>query len=402
MTSPTQAPWFMASVVEDFTPLAHTRLRDQDVYILCDPAAVVKVFIEQGRHTTKGADVKGRGVAPTDPSSGEGEVHMRHRRLAQPAFNADRLRDYGRDIVLTAQAHAAEWRDGQQIDMQDSMGALCLANMAHCLFGLDLDSSSGGLDETLDAFVGSLGGRLLVPENATTVDADNRTQRDMLSLLLASQAPGFGYDGAEARDAAVRAVLTDPEPTAMNLAWTWFLLARNPAAARWLHDELDIVLRDRDPDVDDLAALPRTRAVLTESMRLYPPAWVQGRRLVEDIEVDEWLLPSGNLVMASQFALHRSPRWWAAAEDFVPQRWIDAAGAFGEDVPGQPRGAWFPFGTGSRRCIGERLALMESTLVLASLARSWSPAVEEESAVNPRGDLTLRADGGIPMMLVRR
>ncbi|MEY3733780.1 MAG: hypothetical protein RL347_1139 [Actinomycetota bacterium] len=402
MTAPTQAPWFMASVVEDFAPVAHTRLRDQDVYILCDPAAVVKVFIEQGRNTTKGADVKGRGTAPTPSSSGEGEAHMRHRRLAQPAFTADRLRDYGSEIVLRATAHAAVWRHGQQIDVQDSMAALCLANMARCLFGLDLHSGSRRLDETLEAFLGSLGHRLLLPEEATTVDRDNRTQRDMLSLLLAGRAPGFGYDEAGERDAAVRAVLSDPEPTAMNLTWTWFLLARHPEAAHWLREELDSVLGDRDPSVDDLLALRRTRAVLTESMRLYPPAWVQGRRLAEDVDVDGWLLPSGSLVMASQFAMHRSPRWWDSAEEFIPQRWIDADGAFGEDVPGQPRGAWFPFGTGSRRCIGERLALMEATLVLASLARTWSPVIEEGHAVAPRGDLTLRADGGIPMVLMRR
>jgi cytochrome P450 len=327
---------------------------------------------------------------------------MRHRRLAQPAFHADRLKDYGADIAEMVHRHASTWRDGDAIDMQESMASLGLLTMARALFGVDLEEAETSTSATLDSVIDSLGDRMLIDPADPAVDPDNRAQGDMLSLLLASEARGFGYDDPARRDAALRAVLSDPEPTAMNLSWTWLLLAQHPDVVAWLHAELDSVLGDRSPSVDDLRALPRTRAVLTEAMRLYPPAWVQGRRLVEDIDVDGWLIPAGTLAMASQFAMHRSPAWWESPEEFVPARWIAPDGTFSEDAPGQPRGAWFPFGTGGRRCIGERLALMEASLVLATLARRWAPEVAPDRAIRPFGGLTLRADGGVPMTLRER
>jgi cytochrome P450 len=402
MSSPLDAPWFLAETAEDYPTLAHTRLHDEDVYIVSSPAVIVNVFIEHGRHTMKGQDLTGRPELEGAFRAGEGESHMRHRRLAQPAFHADRLREYAADIVEMTCRHTSTWRDGDVIDMQQSMASLCLVNMARALFGAPIHDASADLAGTLDAIIDGLGDRMLLGRAGTDVDPDNRAQGDMLSLLLASEATGFGYADVARRDVAVRAVLSDPEPTAVNLSWAWLLLAQNPHVAAWMCEEIDALLGRRLPSASDLISLPRTRAVLAEAMRLYPPAWVQGRRLVEAVEVDGWLIPAGTLAMASQFALHRSPAWWASPEDFRPARWIASDGTFSEDAPGQPRGAWFPFGTGGRRCIGERLALMEASLVLATVARRWAPEVAPGVDIRPWGGLTLRAEGGIPMTLRER
>ena len=117
------------------------------------------------------------------------------------------------------------------------------------------------------------------------------------------------------------------------------------------------------------------------------------------MELDGWLLPAGATVLISQFAMHRSPRWWESSLSFMPARWIDAAGAFGEENPGQPRGAWFPFGWGNRRCIGEQFAWTEASLVLATLAQNWRPELLPGHDIVPMPGVTLRTRDGLPMVL---
>ena len=129
---------------------------------------------------------------------------------------------------------------------------------------------------------------------------------------------------------------------------------------------------------------------------------MQGRRTLADLDVAGWLIPEGALVLASQFAMHRSTRWWETPLAFRPQRWIDGSGEFSEDAPGQPRGAWFPFGWGNRRCIGEQFAWIEATLALATLAQRWQPELMPAADVQPMSSVTLRTRAGMPMTLRRR
>ena len=109
-----------------------------------------------------------------------------------------------------------------------------------------------------------------------------------------------------------------------------------------------------------------------------------------------------SVTLISQFAMHRSPRWWDSSLTFRPQRWINADGHFSEDAPGQPRGAWFPFGWGNRRCIGEQFAWTEATLVLATLAQRWRPELVPGSDITLIPAVTLRSRDGMPMVLKRR
>jgi cytochrome P450 len=184
-------------------------------------------------------------------------------------------------------------------------------------------------------------------------------------------------------------VLAGHETTAMALTWATWLLARHPSELAWLREELDSVLAGGVPRFDDLAHLPRTRAVVAEAMRLYPPAWLMGRRTLADVTVGGYLIPTGAIVVASPWALHRSPRWWDSALTFRPQRWLTTDGDFDESAPGQPRGAWFAFGWGNRRCIGEGFAWAEAQTVLAVIAQSWDFRLLP-GPVTPRPAVTLR------------
>jgi len=146
---------------------------------------------------------------------------------------------------------------------------------------------------------------------------------DLLSLLLLAQdaeGDGTGMTDLQLRDEAMTLLLAGHETTANALTWTWYLVSQHPAVERELHEELDRTLGGRAPSADDLPDLPYTRRVLSEAMRLYPPAWVVGRRAVIDCEVGTHTVPSGALVFVSQWVTHRDPRFFVDPERFDPER----------------------------------------------------------------------------------
>lgn len=423
-----QAPWFMVEVERDYPTLAHFTLIGEHTYALTSPEAIVDVYIGHGRETMKGRGLQGtKAVLGNGLLTSEGEVHLRNRRLVQPAFHRDRIAAYSRDMVDLTLAHERDWQDGQALDMQTDMSALTLTIVGRTLFGSDLAGDAHEIGDALESLLQGMGRYLVLGPSALRVPIPARKRAlrsfaridrivdrvidqhraqgdtgDMLSMLIAAEEDGSGFTDAQVRDEAMTLILAGHETTAMTMTWTWMLLAQHPHVAEWLHDELDSVLGGRAPSMDDLASLPRSRAVIAEAIRLYPPAWIQGRRVLADVDVDGWTIPAGAITLISQFALHRSPRWWESSLTFLPQRWIDASGAFSEEAPGQPRGAWFPFGWGNRRCIGEQFAWTEATLILATLAQRWRPELVPGADISVVPAVTLRSKGGMPMVLRRR
>lgn len=427
------APEFLADVARRYGSVAHLRLVGEHTYVLNTPDVIVDVMLAHGRETMKGRGLQGaKALLGNGLLTSEGDTHLRQRRLVQPAFHRDRIAGYAEVMVETTLRHEAAWADGRRVDLVADMSALTLAVVGATLFGSDLTGDAAAVGSAVTEVLEGLGSRLLLgplllriptPGRSRALDASARldalVQRliddhraagdrgDMLSMLIAAQEDGVGMDDAQLRDEAMTLMLAGHETTAMALSWSWLLLARNPAAARWLREELDTVVGpDREPSFADVAVLHRTRAVVAESMRLYPPAWIMGRRLLADIRVDTpdlgpVTLPAGALALASPYAQHRNPRWWDSALSFDPARWLDPSGAFDEAAPGQPRGAWFPFGWGNRRCIGDQFAWTEAVLVLATLARRWDPMPDPATPVRPMPAVTLRPSR-LPVTLRRR
>jgi cytochrome P450 len=137
-------------------------------------------------------------------------------------------------------------------------------------------------------------------------------------------------------------------------------------------------------------------------MRLYPPAWIIGRRASADLQLDGWTVPAGTLVSTSPWVLHHDDRWWGDAAAFRPERWLTREGTFDEQAPGQPKGAYLPFSAGRRVCIGESFAWTEGVLVLAALAREWAPELLPETSAEVSPAITLRPTDRTPMVLCRR
>lgn len=430
-----QAPHeFFAGLAALHQPVVHLKLGGDHVNVLFSPEAIWQVFVTQGRHTRKSQVLQmtrpllGDGLLTSD-----GPEHLGHRRAIQPLFHHERIAGYVTQMAAAAEATAAEWTPGLQVDLSQQMSALTLDVVGRTIFGVDLRGEATSFATALDTVLASFArgpGLLSNPLSAVPTPRRLReiaaiesldaivneliTERlrtisgggignDLLTLLLTATdpdgSPAFTRD--EVRDEAMTLVLAGHETTALALTWSWHLLTHNPHARHWLEAELE-TLGDRPITAADLPRLPRTYAVVAESMRLYPPAWILGRWVDKDLRVTGWDLPRGSIVLASQFALHRDARFWPGALEFRPQRWLGADGAFDERVPGVPRGAWFPFGFGSRRCIGEHFAWTEAVVALATLARNWYPEVQSPADPAAMSAITLRPAAPMPAVIRSR
>jgi cytochrome P450 len=226
--------------------------------------------------------------------------------------------------------------------------------------------------------------------------AENRDNGDLLSMLLAAEdadQPDKRLTDREIRDQALTLFLAGHETTANALAWTWHVLAQHEPERLRMKAELDEVLRDgRLPGLEDMGRLPYTTAVISESMRLYPPVWVVGRRAIDDVVIGDYEVPRRTIVIMSQYVIHRDERFWPDAATFRPERWL-------EEDPARPKFAYFPFGGGGRVCIGESFAWAEGVLMLAVMARRWrlEPVAGHPVELNPT--VTLRPKHGLRMIV---
>jgi cytochrome P450 len=190
-------------------------------------------------------------------------------------------------------------------------------------------------------------------------------------------------------------LLAGHETTANALTWTLYLLSQNPDADARLHDELNRVLGDRIPSPGDYAKLAYTKRIVTESMRLFPPAWIIGRRAISEYQIDRYRLPPRSIVFMSPFVMHRDGRFYEQPERFDPDRWTPAFEAT------LPKFAYFPFGGGARQCIGEQFAWMEAVLVLATLRQGRRLELDAAQRIVPQPLVTLRSKYGMKMRVIR-
>ena len=242
---------------------------------------------------------------------------------------------------------------------------------------------------TLRALVdGHIARRLALP-------ADSAPQDDLLAMLLAvrDEETGQGLSRDELRDQCTVMFQAGHETTATALLWWCVLMAAHPQAQQHAGEEVDRVLAGRPPQPQDLAALDLLAAGLKEAMRLYPPIGaLMSRRVIAPLQLGPWTVPKGAMLRISPWVIHRDARWYPEPEAFRPERFSAAA------TP-PPRGAWLPFGTGPRVCIGQHFAMLEMTLVAAMLLQRYElscvpgePQVQADFnvTVRPRAPVRLR------------
>ena len=408
--------------------VARFRLGPVFVYLVNDPDLIRSVLVtradayHKGRALERARRLLGQGLLTS-----EGALHLRQRRLMQPAFHRERIAGYGETMVRYAGRAAERWKAGETIDVHKEMVALTLAIVGKTLFDADVEEEADeigkALTEALELFqrllmvpYGEFLEKLPIPSTLRfrsarrRLDAtiarliaerrrNPRDRKDLLALLLLAQdteGDGGGMTDTQLRDEAMTIFLAGHETTANAMAWTWHLLSQNPEAEGRLHGELDRVLEGRAPGVADLPRLRYTEMVLSESMRLFPPAWILGRRAIVDHELGGYRIPAGSIVLLSQWITHRDARYFPDPLRFDPQRFTAEAQA------ARPRFSYFPFGGGPRVCIGEGFAWMEGVLVLATIARRWRFLPVDGIPVTPAAMITLRPKSGLPMRIEAR
>jgi cytochrome P450 len=418
---------FFTNVQRTCGDFAAYTMGGEQVYFVNDPQHIKDILVTNNRNF-----IKGRGLERAKRLLGEGlltsedPVHLRQRRLMQPAFHRERIAGYGATMVAYADRMRGEWTDGATLDVSQEMMRLTLSIVGKTLFDLDVDKQAREVGAALTAVMESFwttmlpfidvlermpipqlrrarAARARLDEIIYAMIAEHRTsgvdRGDLLSMLLLAQDEedqNRGMSDRQVRDEAMTIFLAGHETTANALTWTWYLVSQWPDVRHKLHTEIDHVLQGRTPAMTDIPSLPYVERVVMESMRLYPPAWIIGRRAVGPYTIGEVTAPARSIFVMSPYVLQRDARYYPDPERFDPDRWTL------EFRAQLPRFAYFPFGGGPRQCIGESFAWMELILVVASIAQRWSLDLVPGHPVVPQPVVTLRTKHGMRMVTNQR
>ena len=401
--------------------MAHYKVGPSHIVLVNEPEFIREILIVQPQNFIKERTQKrmrillGEGLITSD-----GEVHKRQRRIAAPAFHRQRIQAYGELMVERAAAMREAWRPGVEMDISAEMMRLSLQVVARTLFAQEVTPDIESINHEVNVIMKLYNLLIALPRAEDYLHlpipglmrfrrarkrldkvihrmiADHRTSGvdsgDLLSMLIRARDDENDHTGMtdeQIRDEAITIFLAGYETVANALAWTWMLLAQNPDAEARLHAELDEVLAGRLPTLEDLPRLRYTEMVLAESMRLYPPAWAMGRQATAEISLGPYLLPAGTYFFFSQYLLQRNPEHFPRPLHFDPERFTP------ERKAGRSKFVYFPFGAGSRQCIGEAFAWMEATLVLATLAQRWRLRLVPGQILEVQPKITLRPKYGV-------
>jgi cytochrome P450 len=417
---------FLDTVARTYGDLASWRMSREVLFFVNHPQYIKDILVTNNRNFTKSRGLErtklllGNGLLTS-----EGAFHLRQRRLMQPAFHRDRIAAYARTMVEYADASRRQWRDGATLDIAQEMMRVTLAIAGKTLFGVDVESQARevrqALTEVMESFwlsmmpfanvierlpVGPMRRARDARERLDAIiygmiaerRANHRDRGDLLSMLLVAQDEDDGstMTDRQVRDEAMTIFLAGHETTANALTWTWYLVSQSPEVEARLHEEVDRVLQGRPPEVADIPSLAFVERVVTESMRLYPPAWMIGRRAIDAYPIGEYVAPPRTIFLMSPWAMHRDARFFREPDRFHPDRWTP------EFKAALPKFAYFPFGGGPRQCIGESFAWMELVLLVSTIAQQWTLRLVPGHPVVPQPVVTLRTKHGLRMTVQAR
>lgn len=417
---------FYESCARQYGDFVATKMGPYRILLIYHPDAIEELLVTRSRDF-----VKSPGVRLLRPLLGdglllsEGETWLRQRRLVQPAFHRQRVAGYGEVMSAFTERHVAGWKDGATIDVHAEMMALTQAIVAKTLFDADVSGDAHEASQAAKVLAEDFAARLqsirvmpywlptpanlrarravrrldqIVHRIITTRRSSSEDRGDLLSMLVNAQDADDGtrMTVRQLRDEVMTIFLAGHETTAVALSWTWYLLAQHPAVETRLAAEVRDVLAGRPPSVADLPRLKYAEMIVTESMRLYPPAYGLGRQAVKATEIAGQPIARGDIFIAPTWVVHRDHRWFDEPEAFRPERWA------GDLAHRLPRYAYFPFGGGPRQCIGNGFALMEAVLVLAAIAQRFRLSLLPGQRITPTPYVTLRPEPGIRMLLTRR
>ncbi|MGH9457097.1 MAG: cytochrome P450 [Thermoanaerobaculia bacterium] len=418
---------FFESCARDYGDIVSLRIGSWPALFLNHPDHFDTVLLANNRNFIKHTffwrhvtEIFGKGLV-----TNEGAPWLRQRRLMQPAFHRERIHGYGETMVEYAERMLGEWdREAAAVrDVHDDMMRVTMEIATKTLFGADLSHEEAAeIGAAFDDAIVEIANRfrravkiprwIPIPSNRRYAAAVRRLDRlvydmlerkrtaggghDLLTMLIeARDEDGSAMDSRQIRDEAVTIFLAGHETTAIALSWTFHLLAAHPEVEERILAEVREVVGEGRPTAADMPRLTYTGNVISESMRLFPPAYAFGREAIADCEIGGYRVPAGTTIFMSPWVIHRDPRWYDDPLAFRPERWEND---FAKTLP---RFAYLPFGGGPRICIGSSFALMEAVLLLVSVLRRYELRMEGQ-APKPFPSITLRPYKGMPMRVARR
>ncbi len=378
------------------------------------PELVQEMLVRDARHHHRNLVMqRSKSVLGEGLLTSEEPLHMRQRRLAQPAFHRQRIAAYGEVISGYTARMTGQWASATALDVRAEMLLLALRITGKILFDTEVAQEVHKISAAVDSFQGFLPlaflpfsetvQRLPLPamqrirRGREELDAliyrmiaerraDPADRGDLLSMLIAARDPedeAAQMSDRQVRDECLTALLAGHETTANALSFALWLLAQHPEIQEQVSVEAASLLNGREPTAADYPMLPLAEQVFAEALRLYPPVWVTARTAAVDYAYRGFEIKAGTMLVAPQFAVQRDPRFFPEPLRFDPSRFTADAKTT------RPKFAYFPFGAGSRQCIGEALAWMEGTLVLATILQHWR-LVPDRKSVGGRPENTLR------------
>lgn len=421
---------FLLHLTQECGDVSQWRLFAWPVYHVNHPDFVKHIL--QGNHPNYNKDLVlykiakpllGEGLLTSD-----GDFWLRQRRLIQPAFHRQKVMGFAQLMTDATVAMLDQWeataKTARQVDIAQEMMHLTLRIVAQALFSTDVAQDAPAFAEAFNKSNVFLGKYLTMPfpplqvptprnrrfhadlkvldEVVYQIIRERRQTKedkgDLLSMLLSAvdAETEEGMTDLQLHDEVLTLLLAGNETTAMALAWAWYLLAQHPEVDERLYAELETTLAGRTPTLDDVPQLPYTQMVLEETMRLYPPAWFLMRKAINEDTLGGYPIPANSFISYSAYTLHRHPDFWDTPERFDPERFTPERSAQ------RPRFAYVPFGAGPRLCIGNSFAMLESQLILATVAQRYRFTLVPGHSVTPEPALTLRTRDGVLVTMSRR
>ncbi|REJ83128.1 MAG: cytochrome P450 [Planctomycetota bacterium] len=412
---------FISGSVREYGDVVGFKILGKPFCLLGSAEGIEQVLVRDADRFIKSADYRKLAWIVGDGLlTSEGDLWRRQRKLAQPIFHNDRVKAYVPIFVKHAQQTAAAWRTRGEVDIHEGMMRLALLVVSETLFHSAVETDVEEIARALSVISCAFDGfpfpfwiplprhvqswvHLRKLKRIVGGFIDDRTSQpdsweiesgrgDLLDLLLAARDDeGRPMSRRQLRDELMTVFLAGHETTAIALSFTLWLVAKHPDVQEKLRREWTEELGDRSVTAADIPRLTYTRAVLQESMRLYPPAWFLGRETRDDYQLGDYQLPRGTTLFLCPYLLHRDERYFPDPEQFDPERWLTT----GEKTT--PRYAYFPFGAGPRSCIGAGFAMLEMTAVLPTILRTLTLRTIDDRPLDLIPAITLRPRHGLRM-----
>ncbi|MCL4767102.1 MAG: cytochrome P450 [Hyphomicrobiaceae bacterium] len=399
-------------------------MANQRVVLLTEPEHFKHVLVSKTDNYVKYFD----GLKPIFGNSMitvDGQLWQRIRAPQQPAFHPDMFAEYIPYFLAAIRSKMESWRrlahSGETIEMVEQTWTLAADMICKALFDRDMPFNPHFVfkcvktytdvmnhksirlkkvageefeitEETAAKAVEVWGG---VPDIVMAADPREHRERTLYTMIQAAVSdPGMPeFDRAQAVDEMKQYLWAGTETTALTLAWALYLTSRHPEAAERIRREGEATYGDREPTAADYSALAYTRAVIQETMRLYPPIWGLIRVAAQPDVIGGREIRPGDRIVMFAYGVHHSPKYWDAPEEFRPERWMDDA------ARKRVKYTYLPFGAGKRSCIGGAMSQVENTLALSILLRRFRPEYAGKEPPRINATVTLTPKGGLPFRI---